>query len=1132
MKDRFDQLIVDSHFIFETLANNTNDYIYIWNYQDGSYLVSPNLAKDFSIPIEGNHFEDIWHFFVYNRDLERVFQLIEESVKEKKTSIRMEYQVINSYGDYLWFSDKSTVCYNEETNEPELIIGTMHNLSYDGEVDGITGLLMHSKCKELFEVLQSNTKANYGSLMLLGIDDFTSVNTLNTHAFGDMVLRTTVQDLRTIFSENIKMYRYDGDQLLVVADKMNKQDMLNIFKQIKAYTSISHVIQDKPYRFTMSAGVVSYPEDGITWADLEKAVSITLKRAKDTGKNQCVEFTNEMLEEKIHEQSLGRCLADSVEHDFEGFKVVFQPVCYTQNLKVKGAEILLRFVTPDGELVNPDRFIVLLEQSQLIIPVGMWVLEKAIETCKKWVDYIDDFVMNVNVSYIQLRDVTFCDKLEVLLRKYDLDIKHITLELTESYFITDAANINTSMQRLKELHLQVAMDDFGTGYSSLARLSQFNVDVVKIDRSFVQSLHKREYNHDFIGSVVRLCHNVGMKVCVEGVETKEEQESVCILNADFIQGFYVSRPLDEDIFFSSYILKPSINDKLVVVPNMQLRHEQLIGDKDVLTAMMDATPLGLNFWNHDLEIIACNIEVLNMFDAKDVADFKKNFFDFSPLQQPDGKKSMDKAREVIMRGFDGKKIILFWEHCKRNGEKIPTEVTIVRIPYMDDYIVASYTRDMREQSLMEEKIRKFNARLRALLDASPLCLNLWDNQYRNIMCNKEAVKLFGVKNQQEYLDRFFSLSPEYQPDGRLSGEKAMEYIQEVFKTGYKQFEWMHCDLDGKEIPAEITLIKIEGLDEDGKDLVAGYTRDMRVQVEAEKLQRTTNTRIRAVLDSSPVSCILWSDDLKILDCNQVAISMFQADDKFDVINNFDSFMPLKQPDGENSLIKKGKIFQDLFVKNKEMFEWVYVNKNKEEVPCEVSLIRIPLEKENIIVSYSRDLRELRYTLELNDRLSKMAYYDLLTGVISRARFVERLDNDFKVALPNYRFCLVIFDIDFFKSVNDTYGHPAGDMVLKRVTREVGKAIPKNAILGRLGGDEFIIEIPDIGKDQLEQLLNQIVNNISSMKFHYNGVDFSTSISMGASFKTSADDSYHQLLNRSDQALYKAKEKGRNRSSIL
>lgn len=1129
---KFNRCLVDSNLIFHAFSTNSNDYIYIWDCQSSAYVVSENLARDFAIDIEGTDFFDIWRDFIHPRDLERVQDIVTTAVNQKKTKGNIEYQAITQQGTHIWLSDKFSVHYNEQTNEAEVVIGVMHNLSYDGEVDPITGLLMHTKCKSVFDLLQANKLVHHGALMMLGIDEFTSINTLNDHIFGDLVLRATAQDLLNIMPENATMYRYDGDQLLVVVDKSTKQELLDLYLQIKEYTSKSHKIQDKEYRFTISAGIASYPEDGISWFDLEKAVSIALKSAKQMGKNRYAEFTSEMYKEKVYEQSLGRYLADSVEHGFKDFHVVFQPVCFAQNLKVKGAEILLRFVNPLGELISPEQFIPLLEQSQLIIPVGLWVLEKAIIACKKWTEYVEDFVMNVNVSYIQLRDLTFCDHVEALLKKYDLDVKHIVLELTESYFITDASNINISMNRLRDLHLQVAMDDFGTGYSSLARLAQFNVDVVKIDRSFVQSLHKSKYNHDFIDSVVRLCHNIGMKVCVEGVETKEEQESICVLNTDYIQGYYVSKPINEEAFFNTYILKPNINDNLVVIPNLQLRHDQLVSDRDVLSAMMDATPLGLNFWNRDYEVIACNIEILRWFEVKNFQEFKDNFDSFSPKYQPDGRLSRVVVQEVISKAFDGEKVSLYWEHCKLNKEPIPTEVTAVRIPFMDDYIVATYSRDMREQRIMENKIERFNTRLAAILDSSPLCLNLWNQDYQNIMCNKAAVALFDLNNQQEYLDRFFDLSPLYQPDGALSTEKAQEYIKKAFNEGRYQFHWMHRNLQGEKIPTEITLVRIEELDENGNALVAGYTRDIRSQLESQRLQQQINNRIRAVLDSSPVACILWSEDLHIVDCNQVAIHMLGADDKQDVMHNFNSFMPLTQPDGDNSLLKKDKIFEEIFERKSMNFEWVYINKAQEEVPCEVTIVRIPLEKEDIIVAYSRDLRELNHTLELNDRLSKMAYYDLLTGVTSRARFTERLETSFTSMSCEDGFALALFDIDNFKNVNDSYGHVIGDVVLKKVAKSIENILPKNAMIARYGGDEFILQFNHINKQELEALLQKIVHEITTIEFEHNGDFFTTSISLGASFKGGSDKDFQQLINRADKALYATKQNGRNGYKIL
>lgn len=827
-------MLVDTEFLFQSLANNSDDYVYVWDMESGAYLVSDNMAEAFGIAAEGSDFFHVWNAIVHIRDIERLDESFKQAIHAHKPKLNIEYQALNANGEYVWVNERSTIRYQEQTNTPKIMIGILHNLTQDGRVDNVTGLLMYDKCKAFFDINRSGKIKNFGSIMLLGMDDFTNINTMNSHTFGDLVLRKTVHDMLGFLDENTYLYRFDGDQFLVLAEGLEKEGMLALYEKIKGYQSNAHELNGQKYRFTISAGIASYPEDGITWSELEKAVSMTLKKAKEKGKNRYEFFTKEMFDEKVYEQTLNYHLADAINHDFKGFRVVYQPVCHTQNLKVKGAEALLRFTTPTKEQISPEEFIPLLEQSQQILVVGAWVLEEAIKTCKEWTSLIPEFVMNVNVSYLQLRDTSFCDIVEVLLKKYDLDAKHLTLELTESYFITDAENIDVSMKRLHDLHLQMAMDDFGTGYSSLARLSQFNVDVVKIDRSFVQSLNGTNYNREFVESVVRLCHNVGMKVCVEGIETKEEQASVCVLNADYIQGFYVSKPIEKEQFYQSFINTPNANKELVVKPDLRLRHDHLRGDKDTLLAMMDASPMSLNFWSRDFEIIACNDVVLRLFGVDDYAEFRDNFFKFSPEYQPNGKRSIDYAREIIMRAYYGEKLELVWQHCLADGEPLPMELTLVRIPYMDDYLVASFTRDMRAQQAMETQIKRFNQRLKAILDATPLCLNLWNKKFENIMCNKEAVDLYELENEQAYIDHFFELSPGFQPNGERSEIASIKYIKEAFEKGRVQFFWMHRNLKGEEIPAEITLVRIDGMDENGDSMIAGFTRDIREELEQTK----------------------------------------------------------------------------------------------------------------------------------------------------------------------------------------------------------------------------------------------------------------------------------------------------------
>lgn len=550
--------------------------------------------------------------------------------------------------------------------------------------------------------------------------------------------------------------------------------------------------------------------------------------------------------------------------------------------------------------------------------------------------------------------------------------------------------------------------------------------------------------------------------------------------------------------------------------------------------MMNATPLCLILWNRQFEIMACNEKAVQLFRADGKKDIIEHFYRFSPPCQEDGRSSVETVHERITEAFASGYSEFRWMHCDKEGNSIPAEVISVRIPYLDDFVVASYTRDLRAEIELSEKRWKFRMRLKALLDATPLCLNLWDKEFHNIMCNREAVKLFELDSEQDYLEHFNLLSPERQPDGSLSTEGAREKIKEAMQKGRIQFNWLHQKLDGELIPAEITLVRIEGLEEDGSAMVAGYTRDLRDQLRAEKAERLMARRVRAVVDSSPLACVLWNMRQEALDCNKIAVEMLGARDKEEVLHDFDSFLPLYQPDGSVSVEKRIKTMNEVQKNRRCVFEWVYVNRNGESIPCEVTLVKAVIGKddEDIIIAYSRDLRELKRTLEIIDRLKRQACYDALTGCLTREYFIENLTVQFQNEKTDAPVMLGLLDLDGFKNVNDTYGHEAGDMTLKRVIKRVGELLPEGTLIGRFGGDEFLFLLQGREQGSVSRMLCSIVEQIPQMQLEYKGNIFKSSISIGAVFRTPEDTCPEDLIRRADDALYQAKRNGRNRSVLV
>ena len=372
-------------------------------------------------------------------------------------------------------------------------------LENKGRIDHITGLLTQKSCIDHLAILLESGK--HGSMMLLGLDDFSHINTLQNHVFGDIVLRQFAQDIQSLLPYDAQIYRYDGDQFAIVYDEADEKKTDELYQKLHAYSNHPHQSDAGSYYCTVSAGVVMIPENGNDYLDLIKYAVSALEASKQKGKNTCTFFNDDLIKQKLHQIAINEELHHNVLHQMRNFYVVYQPLLHTKTMKIQGSEALMRWKSEKFGDISPIEFIPVLESSGLIIQAGKWILEQAIATCKEWSNLIKDFVMNVNVSYLQILEDDFVETIRSL----------------------------------------------------LAKLTQAPADIVKIDRSFINAIHTNPFNLSFINAVISLCHSIDIEVTVEGVEEKNELDTVCTLQADTIQGFYVSKPISKAAFHKQYI---------------------------------------------------------------------------------------------------------------------------------------------------------------------------------------------------------------------------------------------------------------------------------------------------------------------------------------------------------------------------------------------------------------------------------------------------------------------------------------------------------------------------------------------------------------------------------------------------
>ncbi len=378
-------------------------------------------------------------------------------------------------------------------------------------------------------------------------------------------------------------------------------------------------------------------------------------------------------------------------------------------------------------------------------------------------------------------------------------------------------------------------------------------------------------------------------------------------------------------------------------------------------AMLDSMPMGATFWREDRTLLACNLAMAKLFDMENEEEFIQNFQSFLPELQPDGRNTREVMLENFAKALTEGKVVSEWEHCKADGTPMPCEITLIRIIIQEETSIVGYIKDLRELKASQKETQLAQARNQIMLDSLPLCANFWSKDFENLACNQAAVRLFDLENKQEYLDKFHQLSPEYQPDGRLSSVAAGLHIVEAFSEGLSKFEWMHQKLNGEPIPAEITLIRCTLDDE---DFVVGYTQDLREIKASQKSAKLAEERTQLMLDTMPLCANFWSTDLQNLACNAEAARLFDLKDTQEYLDKFHLLSPEYQPSGTLSSVAAQAHITRAFNEGYDRFEWLHQKLNGEPIPAEITLIRSTLNEETVVMGYTQDLREIKASQEI------------------------------------------------------------------------------------------------------------------------------------------------------------------------
>ncbi|HBZ0263393.1 TPA: EAL domain-containing protein, partial [Clostridioides difficile] len=538
-RDNFDY---NSTLLYDALIRGTDEYIYICNMKTGVFRYSPSQVELFDLP--GEIVENplvYWKKIVHPEDWNRFYKSNTEIGKNQMDYHTVEFRAKNRSGEYIWLRCRGQLM-RDEFGEPSIFAGIMTQLGKQNKIDSLTQLLNYHEFMSVFEDKISNPMIEKLCIVLLNIDDFKNVNEMYDRDFGDNIIKTLAQSIQSILPDNAELYKLDGDEMGILVDNVEENEILTLYNQIQ--NMIIHLQLWRKYglNITISAGCVIYPKHGDTVKELYKCASYSLQYAKEHGKNRLVFFSQEILKNKMYSLEMMRDLKASINDDFRGFSLRFQPQVDTESHKIIGVEVLLRWTNDKCKAISPLEFIPILEENDMINIVGAWVLRMALRTFRKWIDYYPFFKVSVNVSAVQILEDTFIEDIVKIIDDENFPYQNLVLELTESHTVQNMSILQFKFKALQDLGIYIAMDDFGTGYSSLEVLKFSPIDIVKIDRVFVKDILKSKFDATFIHFIVAICHDVGIKVCLEGVETQEEYDLVKQIKPDYIQGYLFGKP--------------------------------------------------------------------------------------------------------------------------------------------------------------------------------------------------------------------------------------------------------------------------------------------------------------------------------------------------------------------------------------------------------------------------------------------------------------------------------------------------------------------------------------------------------------------------------------------------------------
>lgn len=1133
--------------LLKFISQTTDDYKYLWDIRNRcGWFFGCDLKEKFSsklnelTPVTVEEYLSI----VDQRDSEELIEDLTKIRLGEKKEHNLNYRWVAIDGTREWFKCSGKVLEGED-GRPMALVGTISSKTLENKINRITGL--PNKTVLMQDLKKKKQSEKVGKLMLVGLDRIAKTFSENNGEYVEKLIDWCGNILDDYIQEGVSVYHIEDDTFAICMENIDEEKAKLFFEDLSERLS---------EKITITAIVMSLTKILVDEKEMIKMAINELVNAKKINRSKLTLLSREELDDRLDKLNLFEELQKSVSNDFEGFYVTYQPQIQHGTFEIIGVEALIRYKSKKtGKEYMPVDFIPLMEQAGLMAEADLWVLKQATEKLKEWRKSLPNLRLNVNFSLFELKKGI--GEVIYIFKNSGLPKNSVLIELTETVSMDEVENVSFLTRSLKEAGIGTSIDDFGTGYSNLALLKEISCDEIKVEKTFVTGITEGSYGYLLVNSLIQFSKNNNIRVCCEGTESEEDILTLARLKPDLYQGYAFDKPCTAEYFEKCYIEEGTREYKkrknfAMLLRRKEREHIANFDPKEILSSVevglcVMESDLGNNVYEmHPDEVTEKLLEI-----KEDLSPLECNDFWFSRIK----KEYVNFVKRSLDRLISSENVLQFvypWIHPTRGeillsfsgvrthseGNKLVVKCLFRAVTDIErltetasgrslrTYIQNKYVDAMLDKAIAFMEINlsqnKVDGGIRDIIGIQPTK----DKYPKNIIDDNGS--LFYDEFEQWFAENYLLSDKE-----DFLAKNNRQFLMDSFISGNPFLEFFyHCKNrhGGSYVCRKVFYI--------GKDELMGDVTALCVIYDASEVvkkrieQENKDNIIRSISDEfRSIIYVNLDDDTYEFYREDVSVMGWRAG-----VTSYDQMIGafanqfVTESDNLNYKYMLSRAVIKNKLQNQDMFKFEYERKCSDgSVRCHE--VKVQRDNNNefgfyVVVGVKDIEKDVRLRRELQQAL-EMAHTDHLTGLYNqqglKIKCTELLKNQ------NSKSALIFMDLDNFKFVNDMYGHSMGDKVLFEVGKILKEETRGKDIIGRYGGDEFIVLIndsKDIDDDNgvLERIQERISRVCDSV-----GLDVHITASMGVSFTEQIGYDYRFLKEIADDRLYIAKKNGKNKA---